>query len=82
LSKESFSLVVAAKPQCLARATWLSLGVDSFARVLFALFGGLFLLLPMIAMAYITSKKYLLVTAVLLVLIFALSLEYFSKGSN
>jgi len=36
----------------------------------------------MIAMAYITSKRYLLVTAVIFVLTFALSLGYFSKGSN
>ena len=49
---------------------------------MFALFGGLFLLVPMIALAYITSKKYLLVTTVLFVLIFALSLGYLSKGSN
>jgi hypothetical protein len=36
----------------------------------------------MIAMAYITSKIYLLVTAVLFVLAFVLSLGYFSKISN
>jgi hypothetical protein len=65
-----------------ANGRYISPGVDNFARVLFALFGGLFLLVPMIAMAYITSKRYLLVTAVIFVLTFALSLGYFSKGSN
>jgi VIT1/CCC1 family predicted Fe2+/Mn2+ transporter len=65
-----------------ANGRYISPSVDNFARVLFALFGGLFLLVPMIAMAYITSKKYLLITAVLFVFVFALSLGYFSKGSN
>lgn len=57
-------------------------GVDNFARVLFTLFGSLFILVPMVVVACVTSKRYLLRTTVLFVLLFALSLDYFSKGSD
>jgi hypothetical protein len=61
---------------------YISPSVDNFARILFALIGGIFLLAPMVAMAYITSTKYLLVTTVLFVLIFAVILALSSKASN
>ena len=61
---------------------YISPSVDNFARILFALMGGIFLLAPMVAMACITSTKYLLITTVLFVLLFAIILALSSKASN
>src|SRR3954447_15517542 len=61
---------------------YISPSVDNFARIIFALIGGLFLLIPMITLAFITSKTYLIVTTSLFIVVFAVSLGLFSKGSN
>ncbi|KAH8663555.1 hypothetical protein BGZ60DRAFT_411602 [Tricladium varicosporioides] len=61
---------------------YISPSVDNLTRVLFALCGGLFLLIPMVALAYIKSKTWLVVTTVLFVLGFAVMLGAFSKGTN
>ncbi|RDL39332.1 uncharacterized protein BP5553_03672 [Venustampulla echinocandica] len=61
---------------------YISPSVDNFARVIFAVTGGLFLLAPMVALSYITSKTYLIITTVLFVLVFAACLGLLSKGSN
>jgi hypothetical protein len=61
---------------------YISPSVDNFARIFFALVGGIFLLLPMIVLSFITSKNYLLLTTVLFVLVFSISLGLISKASN
>lgn len=61
---------------------YISPSVDNFARIMFALFGGIFLLVPMIAMAYINATRYLLIATVLFVLFFAFILALSSKASN
>jgi succinate-acetate transporter protein len=60
----------------------ISPSVDNFARILFALIGGIFLLTPMVALAYISSKSLILIITVLFVLVFSITLALGSKSSN
>jgi VIT1/CCC1 family predicted Fe2+/Mn2+ transporter len=61
---------------------YISPSVDNTARVIFALVGGIFFLAPMIAMTYIESKKYMLLTMCLFVLFVATTLALASKASD
>lgn len=60
----------------------ISPSADALARILFALFGGVLLLIPLAAMAYITAKKYLVMTATLFVLFFAVTMALATVASN
>lgn len=60
----------------------ISPAVDNFARILFALIGGIFLLAPMTFKAYVTSMIYLLIITISFVVIFSVALALASKASN
>jgi hypothetical protein len=60
----------------------ISTTVDSIARILMALLAGLFLLTPMVALSYINSKEFSLITTCLFVVVFAIVLSLASKASN
>jgi peptidoglycan/LPS O-acetylase OafA/YrhL len=64
------------------RGRHISPSVDQLARVLFALLGGILLLAPLASMAYITAKRYLILSAVLFVLLFAIVLALTTTASN
>jgi hypothetical protein len=56
--------------------------IDVITRLLVSILARFFLLVPMISMSYINSKKYLLLTASLFVLLFAITLSLASKATN
>jgi hypothetical protein len=56
--------------------------IEAITRLLVSILAGIFLLVPMISMSYINSKKYLLITASLFVLLFAVTLSLASKATN
>ncbi|KAL9097335.1 MAG: hypothetical protein Q9165_000762 [Trypethelium subeluteriae] len=60
----------------------ISPAVDQLARVAVALFAGVFLLAPMIALSYIGDKKWSLITTCLFVLAFAIIASFASKATN
>ena len=60
----------------------ISPAVDQLARLAVALFAGIFLLAPMIALSYIGSKKWSLATTCLFVLAFAVIASFASKATN
>jgi VIT1/CCC1 family predicted Fe2+/Mn2+ transporter len=64
------------------KGRYISPFVDNTARVMFALAGGIFLLAPMIIMAYVESKRYLVITTVVFVFLAAIALALSSKASN
>lgn len=55
---------------------------DNVARLLISTLGGIFLLAPMVALTFITSRDWQLVTTILFVLSFASSLAIATKASN
>jgi VIT1/CCC1 family predicted Fe2+/Mn2+ transporter len=55
---------------------------DKLASVLVAFVGGAFLLAPMYNLTYVQEQKYQLISVVLWVLFFAISLALSSKATN
>jgi hypothetical protein len=60
----------------------ISPAVDGLARFAIALVAGVFLLVPMIVLSYIKSKKYCLITTCMFVLVFAAIASLATKASN
>lgn len=60
----------------------ISPAIDNLARFAIALVAGVFLLVPMIILSYIRSKKYCLITTCLFVLVFAAIASLATKASN
>jgi hypothetical protein len=56
--------------------------VDNAARIIVSVTAGLFLLVPMIVLSFITSQKARLGTTVAFVIVFAVVLGRFSKATN
>src|SRR5438876_317333 len=60
----------------------ISPAVDSIARVVFAVLGGIFLLAPMVALSYCQAKLYLIIITVVFTLVVAVVLALASKATN
>jgi hypothetical protein len=56
--------------------------VDKIARVTFALFGGLVLLVPLIVLSFIQNDHYRLLATTLFVLLFVIFIAFTSNASN
>jgi VIT1/CCC1 family predicted Fe2+/Mn2+ transporter len=61
---------------------YISPAVDSVARIVFALLGGIFLLAPMVALSYCERKLYLVIITVLFTLFVSVVLGLVSRASN
>ena len=59
-----------------------SKAVDSVARVIFGIFGGLILLVPLVVLTFIQSNHYRLLATTFFTFAFVLFLAFFSKASN
>ena len=60
----------------------ISPAVDNIARIVFALIGGVFLLAPMVALAYSQRMLYLIIITVLFTLFVSVALGLVSRASN